>query len=193
MDLIDPGTWPDPKKMTDQERSFFSKQAVILNDKQPNNIEIRSTQRNGRHLTNSMWFRVMENNENIKRTWLLYSKTKNTIYCMACKLYDSVSTSALRTVGLISWKKASERLAEHAASQTHKECIIKWTTRLKQRKSSQGIDRDIERLFHSEKEKWRQIIYAIIDAVMYLATNCLSFRGSKETLSDLTANFLQPS
>ncbi|CAG4988861.1 unnamed protein product [Parnassius apollo] len=39
IDVMDPGTWPDHEKMTDQQRSFFSKQAVLLNDEHPNNIE----------------------------------------------------------------------------------------------------------------------------------------------------------
>lgn len=29
-DLTDPGNWPDMEKMTDQQRSFFSSQAVLL-------------------------------------------------------------------------------------------------------------------------------------------------------------------
>ncbi|XP_022903846.2 zinc finger MYM-type protein 1-like [Onthophagus taurus] len=194
IDLMDPGAWPDTEKMTDMQRSFLSNQAVLLNDKHPNNIEFKFTERNGRRLTYSMWFRTMTNKENIKRTWLVYSKTKNSIYCFACKLYSNVFTplSALRSVGFINWKKASERLAEHEASQAHKECVIKWKTRLQQIKSCQGIDRDVELLIQSEKEKWRQILHVVMDAVMYLATNCLSFRGSKETINDLTINYPQP-
>ncbi|XP_071051068.1 zinc finger MYM-type protein 5-like [Onthophagus taurus] len=194
IDLIDPGAWPDTEKMTDQQRSFLSNQTVLLNDKHPNNIEFKFTERNGRRLTYSMWFRTMTNKENIKRTWLVYSKTKNSIYYSACKLYSNVFTplSALRSVGFINWKKASERLAEHEASQAHKECVIKWKTRLQQIKSCQGIDRDVELLIQPEKEKWRQILHVVMDAVMYLATNCLSFRGSKETINDLTINYPQP-
>lgn len=49
----------------------------------------------------------------------------NAINYTACKLYTNVSTSALYTTGFINWKKASERLAEYEAPETHKVCIIK--------------------------------------------------------------------
>ncbi|XP_018574116.1 uncharacterized protein LOC108913121 [Anoplophora glabripennis] len=74
----------------------------------------------------------------------------------------------------------------------HKECMIKWKTRVQQMKSCQGIDQDIERVIHSEKEKWRQILRIVMDAVLYLSTNCLSFRGSHETPSDLITQCPQP-
>ncbi|GBP18047.1 hypothetical protein EVAR_16993_1 [Eumeta japonica] len=57
----------------------------------------------------------------------------------------------------------------------------------------QGVDQDIERVIHSEKEKWRQILRIIMDAVLYLSTNCLSFRRSHETPSDLITQYPQPS
>lgn len=193
IDVMDPGTWPGHEKMTDQQRSFFSKQAVLLNDEHPNNIEFRTTERNCRHLTHNVWFGTMTNKENIKRSWLVYSKTKNALYCTACKLFARTSTSALCKEGFINWKKISERLAEHEVSQTHKEHFIKWKTRLQQMKSCQGIDCNLERLIHSEKEKWRHILLVVMDVVMYLATNCLSIRGSREKLTDFTENFPQPS
>ncbi|KAL4720639.1 hypothetical protein ACJJTC_008646 [Scirpophaga incertulas] len=121
IDLMDPGTWPSQEKITDQQRSFLSKQAVLLNNEHPNNVDFRSTERNGRHLTHNMWFGTMANKEIIKRSWLVYSKTKNALYCTVCKLFASTSTSALCTEGLINWKKTLERLTEHEVSQTHKE------------------------------------------------------------------------
>lgn len=195
-DLTDPGNWPVVEKMTDQQRSFFSNQAVLLAENHPENIEFRSTERNGRHLTSSMWYRTLANCERVKRSWLIFSKTKNAIFCACCKIYQkpsSTATSALCSTGFINWKKVSERLTEHEATQMHKECMIKWKTRVQQMKSCQGIDQDIERVIHSEKEKWRQILRIVMDAVLYLSTNCLSFRGSHETPSDLITQYPQPS
>lgn len=74
-----------------------------------------------------------------------------------------------------------------------KEKFIKWKNCLQKMKSCQGIDFNIERLFHFEEEKWRYIRYVFIDAFMYLATNCLSLRGSEETLTDFTENLPQRS
>lgn len=41
VDLTDPGNWPAVEKMTDQQRSFFSNQAVLLAENHPENIEFR--------------------------------------------------------------------------------------------------------------------------------------------------------
>lgn len=195
-DLTDPGHWPGVEKMTDHQRSFFSNQAVLLAENHPENIEFRSTERNGRHLTSSMWYRTLANYERVKRSWLIYSKSKNAIFCACCKIYmkpSSTATSALCSTGFINWKKVSERLTEHEATQMHKESMIKWKTRVQQMKSCQGIDQDVERVIHSEREKWRQILRIIMDAVLYLSTNCLSFRGSHEAPSDLITQCPRPS
>ncbi|KFM74271.1 hypothetical protein X975_04207, partial [Stegodyphus mimosarum] len=71
--------------------------------------------------------------------------------------------------------------------------MIKWKIRLQQMKSCQGIDHDIEKLIHTEKEKWREILHIIMDAVFYLSTNYLSFRGSDETPSSLLTKCPRPS
>lgn len=118
------------EKITDQQR--FSKQAVLLNDKHPNNIDFRFTERHGTHLIHNLWFGTVTNNENIKRDWLVYSKTKNALYCTASKVFASNSTLDLSKEDLIDWKKTSERLVEHEISVTHKECFMKWKTRLQQ-------------------------------------------------------------
>lgn len=70
-DLTDPGNWPGVENMSDQQRSFFSNQAVLLAKNHPENIEFRSTDRNGRHLTSSMWYRTLANLERVKRSWII--------------------------------------------------------------------------------------------------------------------------
>ncbi|GBP53239.1 hypothetical protein EVAR_88123_1 [Eumeta japonica] len=50
-----PSNYPGVEKMTDQQQSFFSNQAVLLAENHRENIEFRSTECNGGHLTSSMW------------------------------------------------------------------------------------------------------------------------------------------
>lgn len=192
LDLSDPSNWPLTEKMTDEQRSFISSQVVLLAEKYPEILDFSSTERYGRHLTSFMWYRTMANNEKIKRSWLIYSKTKNAIFCAPCKIYhqkiSAAAASALCTTGFINWKHALDRLAEHEASQVHRECMIKWKIQVHQIKSCQGIHHDIERLIHMEKVKWRQILRIVIDAVLYLSTNCLSIHGPDEIPSQITEN-----
>nr|CAI5823594.1 unnamed protein product [Callosobruchus analis] len=84
-DLTDPGNWPAVEKMTDQQRSFFSNQAVLLAENHPENIEFRYTERNGRRLTSSMWYRTLANCERVKISWHLFSKAKNAIFVRAAR------------------------------------------------------------------------------------------------------------
>lgn len=128
------------EKITDQQRSFYSNQAVLLAENHPENIEFRYTERSGRHLISSVWYRTLTNCERVKRSWLIFSKSKNAIFCACYKIYQKPSsTSGSYSIGFINWKKVSEILTEHEATQMHKECMIKWKTRLQQMKSCQVI------------------------------------------------------
>ncbi|GBP73790.1 hypothetical protein EVAR_42962_1 [Eumeta japonica] len=90
-DLTDPSNWPGAEKMTDQQRSFFSNQAVLLAENHPENIEFRSTERNGRHLTSIVYgYRTLANCERVKRSWLIFSKTKKCNFL--CVLQDLPET-----------------------------------------------------------------------------------------------------
>ncbi|XP_035229716.1 zinc finger MYM-type protein 5-like, partial [Stegodyphus dumicola] len=112
-DLLDPGSWPITEKMKDQQRSFLSSQAVLLAKKHPENIDLRSTEQDGRHLTSSLWYRTLANSEKFKRSWLVYSKPKNAIFCSPCKIYQkhaTATTSALCTTGFINRKKSFRKV-----------------------------------------------------------------------------------
>lgn len=70
--------------------------------------------------------------------------------------------------------------------QKHKEIFVKWKTLLKTSNSDSGISSHLEKVIECEKNKWREILRIIIDAILYLATNCLPLRGLKETQNKLT-------
>ena len=48
----------------------------------------------------------------MKRTWLIYSKTKNALYCFCCKLF-STKEQKLVTEGLTDWKNVGTLLKSH--------------------------------------------------------------------------------
>lgn len=187
----DPSTWPAADEMTDNTRTILTDTTVRLAEKYPNCVDFGSTEREKRHLTSSVWYKVLPNGEKVKRSWLLYSKTENALFCAPCKLFLNVSRtaglSALQTTGMTNWRKIYEKLPQHESSSIHTECIIKWRTLSKTIKSCSGINKDIERAIEIEKQKCREILHVVIDAVMYLATNCLSFRGSEENQCALTS------
>ncbi|XP_054831509.1 zinc finger MYM-type protein 5-like [Eublepharis macularius] len=184
-DYSDPSTWPAANKIDDKTLYFLTEMVATQAEKYPNCVHFMSTERQNRCLTSSMWYKQLPNGEKAKRSWLIYSKTENALFCAPCKLFlDVVSTSgtlsALQTTGFTNWKKIPEKLPQHESSSVHKVCIVKWKTLLKTIKSCSGVSKALEIAIEAEKQKWTQIIHIVIDAVLFLATNCLPFRGSLE-------------
>lgn len=185
----DPNTWPCTENLTDGQRTFIINEISLLPQTYPD-IDFSKTIREGRHLTKCMWYRTLPNGEHIKRRWLIYSLPLNAIFCAYCKIFYGSSkagraTSSLVTTGFTNWKKVSDKLIQHERSINHKECEIKWKSRFIAMKTCKGIDKELETSIQLEKRKWKEVLLAVIDAVMYLATNCLAFRGSDECIENI--------
>lgn len=195
IDPSEPRTWPTHDKINDNVRCFLSAETTKLVTSFPKCIEFQSTEREGRHLTNSAWYKELLNNEKVKRTWLMYSKKDNALFCIPCKLFKSPETLkpgmySLQTSGLTNWKKALEKLCQHEISKLHKENFVKWKTLIKSMNNENfGISSQLGNAIESEKLKWREILRVIIDAILYLACNSLPLRGTIETQSKLTMSF----
>lgn len=70
--------------------------------------------------------------------------------------------------------------------QCTKVCVVKWKTLVKTTESCSVISKILETSIGTEKQKLTQIIHIVIDVVLFLATNCLPFRGFLENPSTLT-------
>src|SRR4029434_2312170 len=63
----------------------------------------------GRSCHNNHFYRKLVNGEKIKRSWLVYSRKKNTLYCFCCKLFSQKNYHLISS-GLNDWKNCSEVL-----------------------------------------------------------------------------------
>lgn len=61
----------------------------------------------GRSCHHNHFYRKLVNGEKIKRSWLVYSRKNNTLYCFCCKLF-SQKNDHLISSGLNDWKNCSE-------------------------------------------------------------------------------------
>lgn len=122
VDLSDVGNWPDNRnnKMVDHLITLGPSQV-----QQPNFPKDES----GRHFTSSQYFRKLPNNETILRRWLVYSPSKNRVFCFCCRLFNSQSTSNLTSEGFNNWKHLSEILKTHENSALHKKYHHQWFER----------------------------------------------------------------
>lgn len=80
----DPSKWPDP--LNDGHRLIlvrnFNHPVQIILTPYPINDD-------GRSFSRKYFYRRLSNGENIQRTWLIYSKATDSVFCFCCKLFKS--------------------------------------------------------------------------------------------------------
>ncbi|KAL4150142.1 hypothetical protein QTP88_003976 [Uroleucon formosanum] len=74
-----------------------------------------------RKFTKSLYTRNLINGEKTDRVWLVYSITKNCVFCYNCKLCSSENPhlNHLSTIGTNDWKHLPEKLITHERSVQH--------------------------------------------------------------------------
>ena len=106
----DPADWP--AHLTDTIKTEFVRRG-------PNQVIsdfIFPRRDDGRSCHHQYFSRTLVNGERIKRSWLTYSKKKNSLLC--CKLF-SPKLFFLTNGGLSDWKNASAALNSHENSPEH--------------------------------------------------------------------------
>ena len=111
-ELKDVGEWPpslnaESLKLLLQVGPDTSESSFEL----PSNI-------NGRRFSHSFFFQKMKNGERYQRSWLVYSKIKDCVYCFSCKLF-STSDYNLATTGCNDWQHIGTILGKHEVSSKH--------------------------------------------------------------------------
>ena len=73
------------------------------------------------------YFITLKNGEKIKRTWLVYSKSVDRVFCFCCMLFGKRDTS-LSNEGYDKWKHVGDILKSHRQSKPHIRCMEAWHT-----------------------------------------------------------------
>ena len=135
----------------------------------------------GRRFSINYYKRQLCNGETYDRSWLVYSQSKNAIFCFCCKLF-STQKIFLSTVGYNDWGHVSIYLIEHEKSKHHLEAykdLVNLATRLKFEKT---IDAFQQKMLDAETRHWRNILERLIAIVHFLGQQCLPFRGTSDKL-----------
>ncbi|XP_025404977.1 zinc finger MYM-type protein 5-like [Sipha flava] len=123
LDFKDCGTWPE--KIIDSQRTHIVRMRMNYIEK----LNLTRSEREGRSVNVSWFFKNLINGNQCRRTWLSYSKSKNALFCVPCKLFlnsNDKNISKLALDGFINWKKVSERIPEHENSNIHKKYFCSW-------------------------------------------------------------------
>ena len=180
----DPGLWP--MVVTEEMREYF-----VRNKPSQFISEIHSSARfcydKTRILTEHNFYRIRKNKEKIKREWLVYSPVKKAVFCYVCKLF-SCSRQSLCDEGFTNWKNVTERLSEHENSRTHRDSILKLSSRAE---NSKRIDCEMVNEYNKECTYWRSVLSRVVSVIKFLAERGLPLFGDNETIGSLkNGNYL---
>lgn len=145
----------------------------------------------GRKFTEYYYERHLGNGEKYHREWLLYSVSKNAVYCFCCKLFESNHKNKF-CEGINDWQHLALYCSRHEKSSAHFTNYKKWTDLSQSLKNKTTIDSIQQKLLEVEKQRWYDVLKRIIYVVKFLSTQNMAFRGQSQKLYDRNnGNFLK--
>lgn len=182
----DPSKWPDP--LNDGHRLIlvrnFNHPVQIILTPYPINDD-------GRSFSRKYFYRRISNGENIQRTWLIYSKATDSVFCFCCKLFKS-GTFSLATHGNRDWKNIGDILKNHENSPIHKNALLNWKELEIRVKMGKTIDDVNQVIIRAETDHWKAVINRIISLIKIMAGQNLPLRGDSDKLNTPhNGNFLK--
>ncbi|KAB0803518.1 hypothetical protein PPYR_00488 [Photinus pyralis] len=186
LDLTDAAYWP----------SFLSTNIIdIIVKNRPVQIRNLNFPKSGSagsgRFSNNYYSRKLANGECVNRDWLIYSKSKDAVFCFCCKLFSKMPMKLINE-GYSDWKHLSNTLSRHEKSTQHIESYKKWIDLEKRLLNLTTIDSKEQRLLEMQVKYWQNVIERLIAIIQFLASQCLAFRGTSTKLfAHNNGNFLQ--
>ena len=145
----------------------------------------------------SLLSKKLPNGEKVERDWLVWSRSKNALFCLPCRLF---STNTLNRSNLCSpsgystnlvWKKLYERLPSHENNKDHVQCYVKWRGLEMRIRKDSSIDKLLCEEINGEAKKWEEILSRILDTILFLGERGLALRGQSHFIGERNnGNFL---
>uniref|UniRef100_A0A2S2PRM0 Zinc finger MYM-type protein 5 n=1 Tax=Schizaphis graminum TaxID=13262 RepID=A0A2S2PRM0_SCHGA len=181
--MDDPNKWP----MIDDNLRLY----LIQCEPKQINMKKYPTNDSGRSFSTFHYFKRLSNGECIKRTWLIYSKSSDSVYCFCCKLFNNRMVS-LATIGNNDWKNMSSILNRHEMSPIHKKLYEDWKELEARFKCGKTIDDINQSSIKIETEYWKNILKRIIALILTISKQNLALRGKSDILNTHdNGNFLK--
>ena len=82
-----------------------------------------------RSLTTDWFYRRLDNGERVLRSWMIYSRAHECLYCFCCRLFAKdceQGASSFINTGFRTWWKLSPKIGDHESSPEHLSCFEKW-------------------------------------------------------------------
>ncbi|XP_058526977.1 zinc finger MYM-type protein 5 [Ochotona princeps] len=116
----DPGTWP---------RVLSVKQRDTLVENDPPQVRNFNFPKDntGRRFSENYYTRILPNGERTTRSWLLYSTSKDSVFCLHCKLFGEGKNRLRNEHGCKDWQHLSHILSKHEESEVHINNSVKYS------------------------------------------------------------------
>ncbi|XP_053122763.1 zinc finger MYM-type protein 1-like isoform X2 [Hemicordylus capensis] len=128
------------------------------------------------------YWRELPNGEKVERSWLMYSKSQNVVYCFCCKLFQPDSTSSTLASGTKDWKNLARNLASHERASYHREAFCSWKNLEVKLRLKAATDDDNQAKSTSEIHHWQNALKRLVAIVKVLAGQNLALHGISEQL-----------
>lgn len=137
-----------------------------------------------RCLNKSWFYTLLPSGEKILRSWLVYSPLKESLFCYCCCLFaptdDHDGISSFVKNGFQNWWKLNPKVDDHQKSPEHKKNFDSWKKLTMSLNASNTIDKELQKQIEVEKQRWRDILTRILDALLFLAKQNLGIRAHRE-------------
>lgn len=154
------------------------------------NISFEDTKRQyadtARYLSRNLFQRNLKNGEKRDRSWLLFSKSTNCVFCGPCLLFSV--KECLFTTGFNDWKNGNSVVGSHENSLVHTTCLMELRTR---GNTKMRVDYAVLQQLEEEKDYWRNVLTRVAATIKFLTVRGLPLRGSDEQIGSIrNGNFL---
>lgn len=130
-----------------------------------------------RYLNKNLFQLVLDNGEIIQRDWMVYSKSKGSVFCFKCKLFTQQNTQFFDDDGFNDWKNATAAASQRENNTKpggHKDACTTWTNL---KNASARIDHLHISQHEIEVKYWREVLKRVVATVKFLSSRGLAFSG----------------
>ena len=157
----------------------------------PKDIENRS-------FPNSVFQQKFKNSESALRDWLVWSQTKQALYCFPCRLFSKQPMSVRSRLATpdgypssLRWLKLYDKIPEHQDSNSHKHCYIQWRDLERRLHCNRTVTIQLQQNILAQTKIWKEILKRILDVTLFLGERGLAFRGTSHKIGESdNGNFL---
>ncbi|XP_077014894.1 zinc finger MYM-type protein 5-like isoform X2 [Tamandua tetradactyla] len=148
----DPGTWP---------RILSIKQRDTLVENDPPQVRNFNFPKDntGRKFSETYYTRILPNGEKTTRSWLLYSISKDSVFCLYCRLFGEGKNQLKNENGCKDWQHLSHILSKHEESEIHINNSVKYSKLKSDLEKNKTIEGAEHRLDEDEESNGVLLLY----------------------------------